>query len=140
MDLSKIFDTLNHELLIEKLHAYGFDESSLKLFHSYLSNRWYRTKVNNKFSSWAELLKGVPQESDLDPLLFNICLNDLFFIPEYTDVCNFADDTTLHPCDKYLNSLINRFEHGSLLAIEWFENNNMKLNQDKCHLIVSGHK
>ena len=43
MDLSKAFDTLNHELLISKLHAYGFDESSLKLLHSYLSNRWDRS-------------------------------------------------------------------------------------------------
>ena len=43
MDLSKAFDTLNHELLISKLHPYGFDESSLKLLHSYLSNRWDRS-------------------------------------------------------------------------------------------------
>ena len=43
MDLSMAFDTLNHELLISKLHAYGFDESSLKLLHSYLSNRWGRS-------------------------------------------------------------------------------------------------
>ena len=65
---------------------------------------------------------------------------DLFFLPEYIDVCNFADDITFHACDEDLISLINRLEYDSLLAIEWFENNNMKLNQDKCHLIASGHK
>ena len=60
MKLSKAFDTLNHELfLIAVLHAYGFDESSLKLLHSYLSNRLYKTNVNSKFSSWSELSKGV---------------------------------------------------------------------------------
>ena len=43
-------------------------------------------------------------------------------------------------CDKDLNSLIKKLNHDRLLAIEWFQNNNMKLNQDKCHLLVSGYK
>ena len=47
----------DNQKLIAKLNAYGFDKSSLKLFHSYLSNIWHRTKVNNKFSHWAELLQ-----------------------------------------------------------------------------------
>ena len=61
MDLSKAFDTLNHDLLIAKLHAYGFGYKSLKLIKSYLNNRWQRTKINTSFSSWSELLTGVPQ-------------------------------------------------------------------------------
>ena len=100
MDLSKAFDTLNHELLIAKLHAYGFNRDSLKLINDYLSNRWQRTKINKSFSSWAELVQGVPQGSVLGPLLFNIYLNDLFYLAESTEVCNFADDTTFFTCDK----------------------------------------
>ena len=61
MDLSKAFDTLNHDLLIAKLDAYGFDRKALLLIQSYLSNRWQRTKINTAFSSWTELLQGVPQ-------------------------------------------------------------------------------
>ena len=72
MDLSKAFDTLNHDFLIAKLHAYGFSEESLQLIKSYLTNRWQRTKVNASFSNWSELLLGVPPGSDLEPLLFNI--------------------------------------------------------------------
>ena len=142
MDLSKDFDfdTLNHDLLIAELHAYGFDIKTLKLLHSYLTKRWQRTKVNSSFSTWSELLQGVPQGSVLGPILFNIYLDDFFYLTEMTQVCNFADDTTFYVCNKDFNTLINRIEHDIALAVEWFENNFLKLNQDKPHLLVSGHK
>ena len=140
MDLSKAFDCINHELLIAKLIAYGFSKQSANLIRSYLNERWQRTKINTSFSSWTELLTGVPQGSVLGPLLFNIYLNDLFWVIQETEVCNFADDTTLYSCDVELNSVIRNLEHDSLLTIEWFEANYMKLNADKCHLIVAGNK
>ena len=80
MDLSKAFDTLNHDLIIAKLHAYGFSKSALKLVRSYLTNRWQRTKVNNSFSPWVPLITGVPQGSIVGPLFFNIDLNDIFIL------------------------------------------------------------
>ena len=84
------------------------------------------------------LLQGVPQGSVLGPLLFKIYLNDFSYL---TEVCKFADDTTIFDKDvKDLNSLTIKLEHDSLLATEWFQNNNMKLNQDKSHLLISGYK
>ena len=68
MDLSKAIDTINHDLLLAKLHAYGFDKKAILLIKTYLSNRWHRTKINSSFSSWKELLFGVPQGSVLGPL------------------------------------------------------------------------
>ena len=76
----------------------------------------------------------------LGPLLFNIYLNDLFCLSEFTNLCNFADDATFYACDMDLNALTKRLKQDSFLAIEWFENNNMKLNQGKCHLLLSGYK
>ena len=58
MDISKAFDCMNHELLIAKLNAYGFDRGALKTIEHYLTNRWQRTKINSSFSQWSELTLG----------------------------------------------------------------------------------
>ena len=90
MDLSKAFDTINHELLIAKLHAYGFSKDALTLIASYLSDRWQHLKKNDTFSTWSALDQGVPKGSILGPVLFNIYLNDLFFTFFSVNVCNFC--------------------------------------------------
>ena len=138
MDLSKAFDTINHKLLIAKLHAYGFGTEALEIINDYLSDRWQRTKINTSFSSWSEILCGVPQGSVLGPKFFNIYINDLFFLFLCTSVCNMADDTTPYACDLDLPTLLHNLEGDTASAIFWFEANCMKLNQEKCHFLMSG--
>ena len=105
MDLSKAFDCLNHELLIAKLEAYGFSISALKLVYDNLSNRKQRVKINGSFSSWQESIKGVPQGSGLGALLF-----DIFFLVEETEICNYADDTTMYVCGHELEHIVSSVE------------------------------
>ena len=87
-NLLKAYNCLPHELLIPKLDAYGFDKSSLKLIYSYLSNRKQRVQVKDRYNSWSKILFGVPQESILGPLLFNVFICNMFYFLVDFDIAN----------------------------------------------------
>ena len=78
IDLSEAFDWTDHELVITKSNAYGFDNTSVTFIYSYFSEGKQRTKINSSFSCWTEILFGVPQGSVLGSLLFNASTCDLF--------------------------------------------------------------
>ena len=113
-DLSKAFDCLSHELLLAKLHAYGFSIPALRLVYSYLKNRKQRTKINSAYSCWEEIIFRVPQESILGPLLFNIFLCDLFYMMSDTDFASYADDDTPYVSADTIDEVIKMRETASV--------------------------
>ena len=136
-DLSKAFDCLSHDLIIAKLNAYGFGLSTLNLMQSYLSERKQRTKVNQDYSSWEEILFGVPQGFVLGPILFNIFLSDLFLILNNIDFTSYADDNTIYTTGENIDEVIFSLQESFKKLFKCFTDNQVKTNEDKCHLIVS---
>ena len=111
--------------------------AALRLVHSYLSNRKQRTKINESYSFGEEILFEVPQGSILGPLLFNIFICDLFIMMYDINIANNADDNTPFVSGDTPLDVITSLENAAEKLFEWFANNHMKANHDKCHLLMS---
>ena len=131
-DLSKVFD-----LLTAKLNAYRFNMSALRFVHSYLKNRMQRTKINLEYSSWEEIMFGLPQGSILGPLLFNIFLFDLFLVMENIDITSYADDNTPYTTGNSVEAVIQKLENAVQTFFQWFGDNRMEANPNKCHFLCN---
>ena len=104
LDLSKAFDTVNHDILLDKLEKCGIRNNSLHLFNNYLTSRKQIVYVNNSYSTPQTIKCGVPQGSILGPLLFSIYINDLPKASHF-ETCLYADDTALILSEKELDTL-----------------------------------
>ena len=105
---------------------------------NYLTGRFQRVKVSNSYSSWSEIIAGVPQGSILGPLLFNIFLNDLFLYPEETFLSNYADDNTLYSIGNTIESVKKALSCDFRIIQSCFHENVMVLNAKKCHYMCFG--
>ena len=136
--MSKAFDWLSHELLLVKLHAHGFCMTALRLAYSYLKSKKQRTKIISAYSSWEEILFGVPQGSNpLGPLLLNIFLWDLFNMMSDADFASYADDKTPYVSADTIDEVMKKLQAASVKLFKWLAENQIKANQDIYHLIVS---
>ena len=135
MDLSKAFNYIP-DLLIAKMEAYGFGEDFVTFLNSYLKRRKQSVHINNVHSMFQILLFGVPKVSILEPLLYNIVINDLFYFIKDLKLLNCADDNTIATFSKSVDDLITDLQKESENAIDWFRSNKMVVNPDKFQSII----
>ena len=111
--------------------------TSIRLTNSYLEGIHSDTEINSSFSSYLNIFQGVPQAPILGPLLFNLFLCDLFLFVEEVDIMSYADDNTPYVCSDNVDVTLEKLEEVGKVLFEWFSNNFLKANADKCHLILS---
>ena len=135
-DLSKAFDSKNHDLLLPKLKAYGFSENALKFMCSYLKDRRQADQMNNNFSSYKRVQAVVPQGSIDRRRLFNLFINDLVLFLSKTFLSNYADGNNLYSIGKELNIIKEKLR--IKVVTDWFFENYMSLNPTKYPYIFLG--
>ena len=94
-----------------------------------------KNKINSEYSSWKEITYGVPQGSIVGPLLFNIFLSDLFLIMQ--NIASYADDNTPYTTGNSIEEVIQKLENAAKTLFQWFSDNQMKGNPDKCHFLCN---
>ena len=134
--LKKAFDTVDHNILCKKLELYGVQQRELSWFKSYLTNRKQFCRVDGVDSEIGDIEVGVPQGSSLGPLLFLVYINDLPQAVQDSNVCMYADDTSLcyqsHDLTR-LNEAIN----SDLRKLDaWLQGNKLSLNVAKTHSML----
>ena len=137
IDLSAAFDLVDPVLLLQKLRIYGFDDDSLVWIESYLTGRSQAVWIDHALSDFLTCEVGVPQGSNLGPLLFLIFFNDL----PLTVNCEadaYADDTTLTVTGSTVEEIGDRMTENCELVSTWMVGNRLKLNADKTHLMTVG--
>jgi len=134
LDFMKAFDSVDHNVLLEKLSKYGFDNDTVQFFSSYLSNRKQYVSIKGHNSTHYSANSGVIQGSNLGPLLFNLFINDLTSVIQHSQCLLYADDVKLYKviynpysCQE-LQSDIDSIH-------EWCTLNKLFLNQNKCSSI-----
>ena len=136
IDLQKAFDTVNHDILINKLEHYGIRGEALAWFRSYLSERHQFVSVNGVNSELLKIACGVPQGSVLGPLLFLIFINDLPNVSKKLNFYLFADDTNIYYESKSIYDLVRNINAELQNVQKWLDANRLSLNISKTNYII----
>ncbi len=140
IDISKAFDSLDHSILLEKMHLLGFRGTIHKLISSYLKSRYQYVESSGVKSNLCTLTKGVPQGSILGPLIFLLYINDLASLSPDLYFSLFADDTTIITADKSLTYTTQVVADRLTCVFDWFLANKLSVNVKKTHCMFFGLK
>ena len=138
LDISKCFDTINHKLLLDKLVKYGIKNNELKWFHSYLNERCQSVIYNNQLSKPVHNSIGIPQGSNLGPLLFTLFVNDFPSFIHNGRVSMYADDTIIYCDGKNATEISNNLNNCLENATAWYSANCLALNGNKTVSMLLG--
>ena len=138
IDLSKAFDTINHDIMLHKLQFYGIRRICNSWFANYLSNRKQFTEISNSKSSHKYLTTGVPQGSILGPILFLIYINDIKNCTNKLNVLSYADDTTVYLSGPNTNEMIDIMNAELKKLYDWLCANRLSLNIKKTNCCIFG--
>ena len=136
IDLKKAFDTVNHDILLQKLEHYGIRDVALSWFKSYLTDRKQYVHINGVDSETKDITCGVPQGSVLGPLLFLLYINDLPNISKKLKFYLFADDTNIYFESADLKSLEKTMNKELEKLHEWLCLNRLSLNITKTNFVI----
>jgi hypothetical protein len=136
IDLTKAFDTVDHEQLLFKLENYGIRGHANNFFRSYLCQRKQFTVINTIQSDICEIQCGVPQGSVLGPLLFLIYINDMHRALNHARVRLFADDTCIFVQNQNFNELISDAKARLTEVSTWCVDNKLIVNSKKTHFVI----
>ena len=137
LDLSAAFDLVDHQILLKKLKIYGLDDDYLAWIESYLTDRYQAVWIDHILSEFLHCEVGVPQGSNLGPLLFLIFYNDLPFSLQ-CDIDAYADDSTMSATGQTVTEISEKLTTSCELVVEWMNSNQFKLNASKTHLLTVG--
>jgi len=138
LDFSKAFDTVKHEILVDKMDYVGVRGLALEWFRSYLCDRRQCVDVSGTRSSFLDVRTGVPQGSVLGPVLFLLYINDMSRCSDMLNFVHFADDTTVFGCGKNIRDLSNLVNADLSRVFEWLCSNRLSLNIAKtCYMIMT---
>ena len=140
LDLSKAFDTIDHNILINKLNFYGIRGVALSWFQSYLCERKHFIQYKSHNSVTSSITCGVPQGSVLGPLLFIIYTNDLPNCLKHAKCILFADDTTVYLSSPNLSKLYDSLNYDLNNLTDWFRANKLSLNVGKTMYLLFKNK
>lgn len=136
IDLKKAFDTVSHEILLNKLRMIGITGTALKIFKSYLANRYQVVKLGQSTSDAKLITYGVPQGSILGPLLFLIYVNDIQNIGLQGQITLYADDTCLFYFGANLDTMLEQAQSDLNCLHEWLLCNLLTINASKTKYII----